>query len=93
MVIKFTKSRKLPRHRFCILLRQVTSDVGTNDEPMFQAKMIANLAAYTNNATLFCMYAPQLWRGLDLAYPTFQHCLDTPRSCGVRLTSCTADAC
>ena len=33
----------------------------TSDEPMFQAKLVANLANYTNNRTLFCDHVSALW--------------------------------
>jgi hypothetical protein len=40
----------------------------TNDEPMFQVKMVVNLANYTSNKTLFCTYVDTLWFGLHSVY-------------------------
>jgi hypothetical protein len=36
----------------------------TSDQPMFQAKLIANLANFTRNSTLFCSNYEKLWAGL-----------------------------
>ena len=44
----------------------------TNDEPMFQAKMVVNLANYTANRTLFCDHVDQLWFGLHSVYTSPQ---------------------
>jgi hypothetical protein len=38
------------------------------DEPMFQAKMLANLANVTNNKTLFCDHVELVWTGLNSVY-------------------------
>jgi hypothetical protein len=40
----------------------------TNDEPMFQTKLVVNLANYTNNKTLFCDHVADLWLSLDSVY-------------------------
>ena len=42
--------------------------VCTNDEPMFQTKLVVNLANYTANRTLFCESVDALWLGLDSVY-------------------------
>eukprot|EP01050_Picozoa_sp_SAG11_P011184 SAG11_NODE_1168_length_5617_cov_20.200254_2_plen_492_part_00 len=42
--------------------------VCTNDEPMFQTKLVVNLANYTGNKTLFCASVDALWLGLDSVY-------------------------
>ena len=44
---------------FIVTARPVRGNQGTNDEPMFQAKMISNLANYSGNSTLFCTYVGQ----------------------------------
>jgi hypothetical protein len=65
--------------------RPVVTDVGPGDEPVFQAKMVANLANFTANSTLFCSRVGQLWKGLGLVYagPSFKDGLvytPTPQS-------------
>ena len=40
----------------------------TNDEPMFQTKLVVNLANYTGNKTLFCDHVDALWLSLDSVY-------------------------
>ena len=40
----------------------------TNDEPMFQVKMVVNLANFSNNKTLFCDRVDALWFGLSSVY-------------------------
>lgn len=42
--------------------------VCTNDEPMFQTKLVVNLANYSNNRTLFCDNVDALWLGLNSVY-------------------------
>jgi hypothetical protein len=42
--------------------------VCTSDEPMFQAKLVVNLANFTQNKTLFCSNFDMLWRSLNSVY-------------------------
>ncbi len=42
--------------------------VCTSDEPMFQTKLVVNLANFTQNKTLFCSNFDMLWRSLNSVY-------------------------
>jgi hypothetical protein len=42
--------------------------VCTSDEPMFQTKLVVNLANFTQNSTLFCSEFDMLWSALNSVY-------------------------